>query len=131
MRYQRMIYLAILCIGAFLGTTSVMCQKRQAESMIIGWTAVENNPNENDSVTISANALCLRPCEGHYVLDIARTERGSVSSNRQSGNFKMDEKKSAILSRTSINVPPTSGLELTLKLYISGEEVFTSTSKSK
>lgn len=131
MQRLRLLYISVLFVAIFFETTSPMCQKRQVESMIIGWTAVENSPNEIDSVTISANALCLRACEGHYVLDIARTERGNVSNNRQSGNFKMDAKKNAILSRTSINAPPTSGLELTLKLYISGEEVFTSTSKSK
>jgi hypothetical protein len=95
-----------------------------AGGQVVGWVEISSEAGKPDHIAILGRVLALKPAAGRYTIEIKRHVRGNVLNNNQGGAFKVAKGENATLSRTAINVPLGSTIEIILKLYIEQQEVF-------
>jgi hypothetical protein len=100
---------------------------------VIGWISIEPGSGAGGSQMLSVigHALALRPVHGRYSLEVKRKAGGgSVSNTRQGGAIDLRPGAAAVLSRNAINIGPADTLDIELKIFIDGREVFSAAVKT-
>ncbi len=101
------------------------------EQAAIAWVEMQASPQHPDLVEIVGHAQGLSETNGRFSLSVTRSGRGGTSNSAQSGQFHVKAGEAVILSRNAINVPPGSGLDVRLTLYVGDKEIFSAELKSK
>ena len=102
-------------------------------SGIVGWISIEpaaSGAGQAQMLAIAGRALALRQVEGRYSLQVKRHSKGSISNSRQGGAITLKPGVAATLSQSAINIGPGDALDIELKLFVGGEEVFSVSMKS-
>lgn len=109
---------------AFLGMCSHKARADEPGAQALGWIEIEPVAGKTDQIVIVGKVYGLKQSQGRYSMEVKRHERGNVSNGNQSGVFNVGAGENATLSRTSINVPLASSVEIILRLSVGGREIY-------
>ena len=100
------------------------------DTMVIGWIEIQAEPDRRDHVSIRGRIQAFETVEGNFELRVTRISRGNKSANAQNGRFHAKADETKALSSTTINLNPNDQLQITLTLFVDGEEVFSATAQT-